>query len=222
MGMTAIQAFDQTMKRAVAQLNLYLELADQFRLTHAEPSLSSDPKCSPETMTELDDLVRTSLVLAVSAFDAYFTDKFVESIVPFLKRYKATDELVDLLSRAGLDTRTALDLIQMDRPYRRVRALLNRHLETYVTQRLEVIDGLFLTIGLKNLSKNAQAKTGRKQLCKNVQHAIDRRHRIVHAGDLNDRGKVCPVGERQIARRLECLAQFVHSSDEIIDHRLGT
>jgi len=62
-------------------------------------------------LDEKEDLVRFSVVLSVSALDAYFTDKFCDTLVPFLKKNSPTDDLVELLESAGLNTRTALELI---------------------------------------------------------------------------------------------------------------
>ncbi len=90
-----------------------------------------------------DDLLRMAIVLSVSAMDAYFTNKFCDILIPFLKNKKPSSELIEILKKAGLNTETALDLIAMDRPYRRIRTLVESYFEQYTTQRAEVIDNLW-------------------------------------------------------------------------------
>lgn len=74
----------------------------------------------------------------------------------FLKRRRATDDLTALLFEAGLDTKAALEMLTMQRPYRRIRTLVESYLSKYTTQKQEVIDKLFLVYGVKGLCKTAQ------------------------------------------------------------------
>jgi hypothetical protein len=71
---------------------------------------------------------RASIVLAVSAMDQFFTRRYCELLVPFLKKHGPTDGLVDMLGSAGFDVREALIAIRMKRPYRRIRTLIEAHL----------------------------------------------------------------------------------------------
>ena len=70
------------------------------------------------------DIVRGAVVLAVAALDTYVTDVFSEKLVPYLKAYNPDPELIELLYDAGLDTKEALGLLSMERPYRRIRTLI--------------------------------------------------------------------------------------------------
>src|SRR3990172_8629592 len=72
--MKAIEAFDFNVERARSLLALYVTLRGQG-MSHAR----------------IDDLLRSSYVLAVGALDAYVHDRIGERLVPFMKRAIAND-----------------------------------------------------------------------------------------------------------------------------------
>ena len=145
--------------------------------------------------------------------DNYFTRK----LVPFLKRKSPSKHLVKLLADAGLDTEEALIMMGMDRPYRRIRTLIRIHLTRYTTQHFEKIDELFACIGIKDLSKHAERKTGRKQLLASIRLLVKRRHEIAHEGDLNDHGSLQAIDAKRTVKRIRDLRLFVATADEIIE-----
>jgi len=160
--------------------------------------------------------VRGAVVLAVAALDAYVTDVFAEKLVAYLKKYKPDNSLVELLAEAGLDTREALNLITMERPYRRIRTLVQSYYNTYTTQKFDVIDEIFLPFRIKDITKNAEAKTKRKILKKSVGTLVQRRHEIAHSGDYNGHGRLVEIDEESIAKRIKNLEALVTSMDELI------
>ena len=173
-------------------------------------------KPSKEHKSVYEDMARAGVVLAVAAMDAYFTRRFTEVLVPFIKARGATDELVTLLQAAGLDTRQALELLAMDVPYRRIRTLVESHLDRYTTQRFAAVDRLFLCFGLKDLCAHAQKRAGRATLLRSVELLVERRHSIVHSGDHNKLGKVVPLDFRLFNTRLHHLNSIVRHADFII------
>ena len=118
------------------------------------------------------DIIRGAVVLGVAALDSYVTDVFCEKLVPYLKRYRPSPQLIKLLEEAGLDTREALNLITMERPYRRIRTLIEHHYDSYTTQRFDVIDKMFLPYGLKDITKHAEKKSYRRTLRVSVQKLV--------------------------------------------------
>ncbi len=164
------------------------------------------------------DLVRSSVVLAVASMDAYFTDKFCDLVVPVLRRGGPVgDGLADLLKEAGLDVRQALEMLAMERPYRRVRTLVTRHLELRVTQRLDAIDELFICLGLKDFCVNVQARLHRKNLLKRVRMLVERRHKIVHYGDYNQHYRLRPIDVPRTNRQLADLRLFVEQAESFLN-----
>lgn len=154
---------------------------------------------------------------AVAAMDAFFTRRFAELLVPFLKKNGANARLTTLLQAAGLDTHVALELAVMDRPYRRIRSLVQQHLSTYTTQRFHAIDELFLGLGVKDLSKHAQGLIKRKRLLRSVELLVERRHLIVHEGDIAQNGGLNVVDAAELSRRLADVRTYVIHADSLIN-----
>ena len=189
--------------------NRCIHLVDRYLDDMANPD-KSRPHSS--------DLVRAACVLAVAAMDAYFTMKFTEILVRYLKAKGPERTLVELLSKAGLDTREALTMLAMKRPYRRIRTLIERHLENVTTQRFNAIDELFTAYGLPELSKHVEARAERKTLCRSIEILVDRRHSIVHAGDYDSKGKLRSVDGRVILKRIVDVGIFVDNAESIINN----
>lgn len=206
MGSKAYLKFDKTLKRCESLVKTYEDLKTDGKLK----GLQSPSK----------DIIRGAVVLSVSALDAYVTDVFSEKLVPYLKKHTPDDSMIDLLSTAGLDTREALKLINMERPYRRIRTLINKHYSKYTTQKFNVIDELFLQYRIKKITDNA-AKTKKARLKRSVEKLIERRHEIAHNGDYNSHGRINSINEKIIKSRINDLELFVLSMDEIICNRIN-
>lgn len=166
------------------------------------------------------DIVRGSVVLAVAALDTYITDVFSEKLVSYLKTYSPDAELIDLLYDAGLDTKEALVLLAMDRPYRRIRTLIENYYGSYTTQKFVVIDQIFKPYRLKKITDNAARKSGKVSIKKSVGKLVERRHKIAHAGDYNSHGRIVDIDEEQVGRRIKDLELLVKNIDEIICNRI--
>ena len=169
----------------------------------------------------IQDLLRAAVVFAVAAMDTYFTARFAECLVPYLKKHGPSDSLIALLDKAGFTTRQALEMMDMQRPYRRVRSLIDAHLERFTTQRSDVIDELFLAYGLKDFCRHAESATKRSTLLKRIDGVVQRRHAIVHEGDLTRFGKHTPVSRSETARWLRDITTFVDAAHAITSRRIG-
>ena len=172
-------------------------------------------------LEEREDLLRFAVVLSVSAMDAYFTDKFCDILVPFLKKKQATDGLIKILDEAGLNTRTALELITMDRPYRRIRTLVERSFSSYTTQKTDVIDDLFKSIGIADFSGNAQKIVKRKNLTATIETLVKKRNCIAHEGDIDTHGKTRAISVKKVENQISCLELFVNGAEELIKKRMS-
>jgi hypothetical protein len=202
--MTAIASFKSTSERAKSLITPHASL------TQAQIASMPDP----------NDLLRSAIAFSIAGMDAYFTDRFSESLVRFLKKRGATPDLIDLLRDAGLDTKAALDMLAMQRPYRRVRTLVEDYLSNYTTQKQGVIDKLFRVYGVKDLCKNAQGLSKKKKLLTSVNGAVLRRHSIVHAGDLNSHNKARPIDTKLAQRYLDNVVIFVTQAEALLDNTL--
>jgi hypothetical protein len=196
----AAKAFLETHQRILELGNLHLQLRKQDGGPH---------KCC-------DDILRASVVLGVAAMDAFFTRRFCELLVPFLKKNGPNERLIALLSKAGLGAQAALEMAVMDRPFRRIRSLVETYLSDYTAQRFAAIDELFLTLGLRDISKHSAGKAGRATLLRSVEKLVERRHCIVHEGDLNRHGRLTAIDGRTILKRLRDTTLFVQHADALI------
>ena len=203
-------SFTATLDRAKSLIALYRRLI--------KVRFVKEPK--KFTHEDISDLVRSSVVLSVAAMDSYFTARFAELLVPYLKRHGAKDSLVVLLSNAGLDTRQALEMLQMDRPYRRIRWLMDSYFERYTTQRSDVIDSLFIAYGLKTFSCNVQRSVRRANLVHRVELLIERRHQIVHEGDLNAHNCLRDIDVDKVEGQLKDLKLFVDAAQALSGKRV--
>ncbi len=165
---------------------------------------------------DLSDLSRSAVVLAVAAMDAYFTNVFAENLVQYLKEKGAKKQLTDLLADAGLDTSTALELLTMQRPYRRIRSLIESHLERTTTQRPEAIDELFLGYGIEDFCCRVQGIANRKNLTASIRKLVERRNEIAHEGDINSHGKLQNINRKRIRRRVEGVVKFVAAAEQLL------
>jgi len=184
------------------------------------PSISGYSKAEYNRNSISSDMGRASIVLVVAAFDDYFTRRFSEDVVTYLKVHGVNDELVNMLSKSGLDLKGALALLAMDRPYRRIKTLIQTYFDTYTTQRFVAIDNLFLAFGIRNFSQNVQNKCHRKKMRRSIEKLVLRRHDIAHSGDLTKTGRLQVLDPEDTLYRTKLMIQFVEAADGILDNRL--
>ena len=201
--------FESVIKRSLNMLTLQAATTQILTVT------------KPDVPIDLSDMSRASVVLAVAAMDSYFTDVFVERLVPFIKRKGATKLLVTFLSDAGLDTECALQLIVMKRPFRRIRRIVESHLEAVTTQKTEAIDRLFAIYSFKNFCEHvARYSQKGERLLLTIRKLVLRRHKIAHEGDLNSHGQPNLADPIEIQRRINAVVLFVSKADELLHKQL--
>ena len=164
-----------------------------------------------------DDVIRGAVVLAVAAYDHYFTSKFCDVLSSYLHKNEPNKELIQLLDRAGLNTKSALEIAVMKRPFRRIRSLLTSFLSGKTTNRTKSIDSLFAAIDLKGLSGRVHKETNRKTLGKRIDGLVDTRNSIVHSAHLNSHGKPKAIHIEDTRARIGELVLFVTTCEELIN-----
>lgn len=175
-----------------------------------------------EEIANRDDIIRCAVVIAIAAFDRYFTSKFCDVLVPHLKKSpKLSGELIARLEQAGLNTEFALQLVVSKRPFRKIRTIVQNSLSRMTTQRSSAIDELFVSMGLKCLTKNAQARARRRNLKTRIQKLVDMRNEIAHEAHVNAHGNVKQVASDDVRSRITDVEIFVQNCDAIIDNKFG-
>lgn len=205
----AKKKFDKTITRCEELIETYKEIKQQHEQENCNIVIQPS-----------QDILRASIVLAVAAFDAYATDCFSEKFIVYIKKHNIDDSMEKLLAESGFSIKFSLELLNSDRPYRKIRTLIDRHYSKYTTQKLDVIDELFLQYRIKKITSNAAKKSGKneKRLLGSVNKIIERRHSIVHDGDYNEHSRIKPVYESDVAR-IEDLKLLVEKLDEIIENK---
>lgn len=211
----ALTTFLETHARGKSMVDL------SIRLYQAANDLDGNPTVKQYNDGDfIADAGRAGIVTVVAAFDRYFTTRFSECVVPILKKEGPSDGLLKILADAGLDLKGALGLLHMRRPHRRIRALVDDHFSDYTTQKFHVIDDLFKSIGIVNLTVNAERKAKKKRLRIAIERLVRRRHVIVHAGDVDSRGRLRSLDPYDALKRIEGVRLLIEKADEIIENRL--
>jgi hypothetical protein len=214
MASAAFNKFDEVFDRGISMIEGSVALYDMFK----NEGIDDFPESYNDAAT-FSDMGRSGLVIAVGAMDAYFTDRFCENLISHLKKDQPSRKLVALLEKAGIDVISCLKMFSMDRPFRRIRNLLDDYVETLVTQRFEAIDELYKCYSIPSLAKGVEIRTGRTTLLKSIKVAIQRRHQIVHRGDLNSHKKLVKFDANEMLKRLRLMRIFVMAADELLDER---
>jgi hypothetical protein len=167
---------------------------------------------------DLDDLLRSALVLAVSAMDAYYRDKFLERLIPYIKTKPTVKPLEDALSKAGATMADVLGLLGNKRPRRTLRNKIAKWLLEKPMHDMDQIDALIRGFGIKNLTENSAKKGGAPTLRKKVVVAVKRRHAIVHYSDYYSvKNKPKDIDHDWTAKQVDLIVRLVEQSDAIID-----
>ncbi len=100
------------MSRSKAYQKFGLTLRRAYKMAELRHGLiENDIVIGSSEIEDYDDLGRASVVLIVAAMDSYFTDAFIEKLVPFLECNKPTKDLVKVLEKAGVGVKEALELL---------------------------------------------------------------------------------------------------------------
>ncbi|MFT4175359.1 MAG: hypothetical protein QM627_01775 [Luteolibacter sp.] len=211
---SALDTFKSTFARARLQIKSSTHVLKIINTLNEE---EGQPKIAYNDSTEVSDIARFGIILGVAAMDDYFTRKFAEVLVPCIKTRGVNKKMAEMLENSGLDLAGALGLLAMDRPYRRIRKHAQDFYETYSTQSMPKIDGLFSTLGIANLSQHAERRAKKKKLISSIEAFVKKRHEIAHAGDLIRYGKLQKV-DLAFMKRLDHIEIFVHSCDTHINN----
>lgn len=206
----AYNKFESTIERS-------LNIAELKDVVDALTGLTENLK---EKNYDSSDMLRTSIVLAVAAMDSYFTDIFSEKVVCFIQKKHINPNLEDLLIKAGIDIKTLLKIMVTERPFRRIRTIISNYMSYRVTQNIKAIDDLFEKLGIKKLSIQIENLKKRKTLLKSVSDAVNRRHLIVHNGDIDSHRKTKNITIQYTKTKINDILKFVSGAEEIIQKTL--
>lgn len=196
--------FDSILERAAALCDLHERLEGANVPGQPIPSL------------QLDDLLRSALMLGISAMDAYYRDKFLERLIPYAKKKGATKTLQQALDKANVSISDVLALLGKKRPHRTLRNKIANWLLLRPMHDLDQIDELMLGLGIKKITENAAKKDGAPTIRDKVKSAVTRRHDIVHYGGYySGKNSLKGIGRDQTRKQLKWVARLVEQSESI-------
>ena len=204
MSYKAINRFEINLRRAIGMCRVYAGLKE------------ADEKYRRHRV----DVLRASIVFCVAAMDAYFTDKYCQLLVPYLKKHGPNSRLQERLEKSGFNICQALEMATMKRPYRRISSMMQKRLSKFTTQTTSDINKLYLDFGIDKFLQNVESSVNRKNLLRRVEILVERRHKIVHAGDLNSRSRPNTIDLRDTTSRMKDINELVFSAEIYLDKRL--
>ena len=174
-----------------------------------------------------DDLLRFAVVLAVSAFEKYVKDSFVERLVQFARLPSAgkskREEFDAFLKGAGVEPDLWRECYNArgknPNPNLRMRNRVKRELSSKPIQRQTDISELFKLYGLGNILVRARELSNKALIWKTIEKTTKRRHQIVHASDYRFAGSLEPINDKNVNRHLAAFERFVESMNSILESR---
>ena len=172
-------------------------------------------------MSLKDDILRYTIVLAVSALDMYAGDRFGENFVSVLKSHSPNKADIQFLEKIHVGMIDVLELLRETpkHPYRRFRTLVDEYLSHNSMQSLMKIDDLYAYYGLPKITKQACEKAKRKNLYKVIGKLLRRRNQIVHGCDYNGLNVVQGISETEVRRWIKSLKLLIENIEVILIKR---
>jgi hypothetical protein len=189
----------------------------------------SDLSASDFTSEAVDDLLRASLAVAVSALDRYVHERVVKRVIASLRSrtLRAAQERLRIPATLALrmteELRRAARAGHGIRPANQLRIALQEALHRRTFQSWREIEEAFELIGIGGLTGRLQAAYGVGNISPvkhQLNNIVQRRHQIVHEGDLirHQRGgqtRVHPIAKKYVHDSLDCIDAFVGHLDTI-------
>jgi len=186
--------------------------------------LRPNSKLTPEDFSSdaLQDFLRVSLVMAVSAMDAYFHAKIVRYVVQHSRSKEPSKKLLNekILVKDFIDGR------RKQRSNVALRAAIERKLSYQALQQPSQIADSLRLIGVSDFWEEVAGQIGQadEQIRKNLTKIVKRRNQIAHEGDLSQskraRNKSRSITHKQVQESIVLLQGIVNAAEVIINQRV--
>ncbi len=177
----------------------------------------------------MDDLLRSAHIFAVSAMDRYVHERVCKGIISAFRRSGLSKEQREfsIPLTLALDAAEALRKAHKDekavRPANEIRKAIQELLHTRPFQSWRDIDYAFRLIGITGLAGKIQASKGlsdMKAYKAELGRIVERRHRIVHEGDLprHQRGGLAqkaPIKRSFVVDSIAFIEDFVDELEKV-------
>ncbi len=208
--MSAHTSFKQTIGRAQRLINLHHGL---------------NPRGQPRK--EYADILRSAVVIAVSAMDAYLHEKIPEKIaklVRFKKGKALPGKLVETI-KANIPHDRLIEIFFEERPLTHIVSVVRKSMEDRTYQNAGKIEDVLRMLGLDDLwfliAKELRISKDEAKIF--IQPFVERRHLIVHRGDLGTRKtkhKLKPMTRPYAQLCINRIEKFVEVIDALIERKV--
>ena len=170
----------------------------------------------------LGDLLRASLVMAVSAMDAYFHAKILRYVVPHSRRAEPSERLLN----ERIQVRDFIAARRKKRPNAALRAAVERNLSYQSLQRTERIADALQLIGIAKFWEDVatRLKRTKEDLCDELCGIVRRRNQIAHEGDLSQgkktRNRDRSISTQFVQRSMALLKAVVEEAETVINAKV--
>lgn len=207
--MRAIEAFDATIERAETLFSL-----------HSTGAAGRPRK-------EKEDILRATIMLAIAGVDAYFHDKVLERITPFMKMKKGRHLPGDLLEllRGNGGIQKLLEIMYEQRPHRHIHTLVKNVQADKTFQKPDKIEGALRLVGINDFWFKVAQRMGRGASKEGIKRKVGqyahRRDKIGHEADRSGAGRLNHISRPYVRECLSFVQKFIHSADQVIDEGTG-
>jgi len=171
----------------------------------------------------LRDLLRASLVMAVSAMDAYFHAKVLRYVVVHSKSRKPSKRLLN----ERITVRDFIEGQRKERSFTALRAAIERNLSYQSLQHPDNIADALNLIGVSDFWGRVAKKLGKSKdgLRKEISSIVRRRNQIAHEGDLcqsaRSRNKSRTITLKFVSSSIDLIETLVDAADNVINQSLS-
>lgn len=172
---------------------------------------------------QLTDLLRSGLVMAISAVDAYYHSKIIAHVIKAAKR----NEMPAKLAKTRICVQDFIEAQYYERPMMALRNSLNESLGYQSLQTSEKISDSLSLIGVSKFwdEVSKRMNMNKKDIEKDLKHFVKRRNQIAHEGDLSQstrtRNKSLDIQPKTVNDALGFIKKLIEKSEAEINHQLG-
>ena len=173
-----------------------------------------DGKLGRDQFTDLQPLVRQSLVAGCAALETYVADKVMECVGDALKAREVPPRMKDISLTIG-------HWIEIERGYKRrrwgIRPIVQEYIEQTSSTAPSSIGILLSTIGVKDWSKKVDSarKVVDSTTVAELEEITRRRNRIAHAADRQGRGRAT-ARVVEVDRQLTTIKEVVEAIEKVL------
>lgn len=205
-----------------------MKAIDAFMATHgrAKTLLKLHSSGTPgRPKRERGDILRAAVMLAVAAVDAYFHDKILERITPYLKAKKGKGlpgDLIKMLEKGG-GVEKLLGIFYEERPHRHIHTIVRQAQADITFQKPDKIESALRLVGVTDfwylVALKMRRRTSKKFLRRKLGQYAARRDAITHEADQATGKRLREISRPYVKLCLEFLTRFIKAADVVIDKK---